>query len=61
MSRSNNQQVLVVIGAGGMGLATARRVGGGRVILLADIKSTQFGCGGRGTECRRAPRRHTAG
>lgn len=34
---STNKAVLVIIGAGGMGLAVARRVGAGRVILLADI------------------------
>lgn len=31
------KEVLVVIGSGGMGLSIARRVGAGRVILLADI------------------------
>jgi NAD(P)-dependent dehydrogenase (short-subunit alcohol dehydrogenase family) len=36
-SRSPNKEVLVVIGAGGMGVSVARRVGAGRVILLADI------------------------
>ncbi|MEV6509911.1 SDR family oxidoreductase [Streptomyces sp. NPDC051642] len=30
-------KVLVIIGAGGMGLAVARRLGAGRTILLADI------------------------
>jgi len=36
-SRARDNEVLVVIGAGGMGLAVARRVGAGRLILLADI------------------------
>jgi NAD(P)-dependent dehydrogenase (short-subunit alcohol dehydrogenase family) len=36
-SRPTDRDVLVVVGAGGMGLAVARRVGAGRVILLADI------------------------
>ncbi|MGH3633565.1 MAG: SDR family oxidoreductase [Mycobacterium sp.] len=30
-------EVLVIVGAGGMGLSIARRVGAGRVIVLADI------------------------
>jgi NAD(P)-dependent dehydrogenase (short-subunit alcohol dehydrogenase family) len=37
MSRSSDKEVLVVIGTGGMGLSTARRVGAGRVVVLADI------------------------
>lgn len=37
MSRLGDREVLVVIGTGGMGLSTARRVGAGRVIVLADI------------------------
>lgn len=37
MSRFGDREVLVVIGTGGMGLSTARRVGAGRVIVLADI------------------------
>jgi NAD(P)-dependent dehydrogenase (short-subunit alcohol dehydrogenase family) len=32
-----DNEVLVIVGAGGMGLSIARRVGAGRVILLADI------------------------
>jgi NAD(P)-dependent dehydrogenase (short-subunit alcohol dehydrogenase family) len=36
-SRPTDKEVLVVVGAGGMGLSVARRVGAGRVILLADI------------------------
>ncbi|MBV8860361.1 MAG: SDR family oxidoreductase [Mycobacterium sp.] len=35
--RTTNNEVLVVIGAGGMGLSVARRVGAGRAIVLADI------------------------
>jgi NAD(P)-dependent dehydrogenase (short-subunit alcohol dehydrogenase family) len=38
-SRSNNNEVLVVIGVGGMGLSIARRVGAGRTIVLADINA----------------------
>ncbi|MGO9072228.1 SDR family NAD(P)-dependent oxidoreductase, partial [Mycobacterium sp.] len=37
-SRSNNE-VLVVIGVGGMGVSIARRVGAGRTIVLADINA----------------------
>ena len=33
----SDKEVLVVVGTGGMGLSTARRVGAGRVIMLADI------------------------
>jgi NAD(P)-dependent dehydrogenase (short-subunit alcohol dehydrogenase family) len=33
-------EVLVIIGVGGMGLSIARRVGAGRTILLADISAT---------------------
>ncbi|MBO0863781.1 MAG: SDR family oxidoreductase [Mycobacterium sp.] len=36
-SRSSTKEVLVIVGSGGMGLSIARRVGAGRVILLADI------------------------
>ena len=36
-NRSSDKEVLVVVGTGGMGLSTARRVGAGRVIMLADI------------------------
>jgi NAD(P)-dependent dehydrogenase (short-subunit alcohol dehydrogenase family) len=32
-----NNEVLVVLGAGGMGEAIARRLGAGRVVLLADV------------------------
>jgi NAD(P)-dependent dehydrogenase (short-subunit alcohol dehydrogenase family) len=39
-SSSSDKEVLVVIGTGGMGLATARRVGAGRVIVLADINQS---------------------
>jgi NAD(P)-dependent dehydrogenase (short-subunit alcohol dehydrogenase family) len=40
MSRSSDKDVLVIIGAGGMGLSIARRVGLGRVIVLADISES---------------------
>jgi NAD(P)-dependent dehydrogenase (short-subunit alcohol dehydrogenase family) len=39
-TRSTDKEVLVVVGAGGMGLSTARRVGAGRVIVLADINQS---------------------
>ena len=32
-----NQEVLVVIGAGGIGQAIARRQGAGKSVLLADV------------------------
>jgi NAD(P)-dependent dehydrogenase (short-subunit alcohol dehydrogenase family) len=34
---SVSSEVLVIIGSGGMGLSVARRVGAGRVIVLADV------------------------
>ncbi|MFZ3269687.1 MAG: SDR family oxidoreductase [Mycobacterium sp.] len=36
---SPNNEVLVVIGVGGMGVSIARRVGAGRTIVLADINA----------------------
>ncbi|KAH6650497.1 hypothetical protein F5144DRAFT_47999 [Chaetomium tenue] len=36
------RRVLVVLGCGGMGLATARRLGGGRKILLGDYSQTNL-------------------
>src|ERR687886_347677 len=36
-----NKQVLVVIGAGGIGQAIARHQGAGRCILLADVSSRE--------------------
>jgi NAD(P)-dependent dehydrogenase (short-subunit alcohol dehydrogenase family) len=36
---SQNNEVLVIIGVGGMGVSIARRVGAGRTIVLADIDS----------------------
>jgi NAD(P)-dependent dehydrogenase (short-subunit alcohol dehydrogenase family) len=38
-SQARNNEVLVVIGVGGMGLSIARRVGAGRTIVLADINA----------------------
>jgi NAD(P)-dependent dehydrogenase (short-subunit alcohol dehydrogenase family) len=38
--RASAKEVLVIIGSGGMGLSIARRVGSGRVIMLADINRT---------------------
>lgn len=35
-----NKEVVVVIGAGGIGLAIARRQGTGKIVLLADIKAS---------------------
>ena len=37
--RSTTNEVLVIIGVGGMGLSIARRVGAGRTIVLADISA----------------------
>jgi NAD(P)-dependent dehydrogenase (short-subunit alcohol dehydrogenase family) len=37
-----SRNVLVVIGAGGMGLAVARRLAGGRLLLLADSSSARL-------------------
>jgi NAD(P)-dependent dehydrogenase (short-subunit alcohol dehydrogenase family) len=34
--------VLVIVGAGGMGVSVARRSGGGRVIVLADVSEAQL-------------------
>jgi NAD(P)-dependent dehydrogenase (short-subunit alcohol dehydrogenase family) len=39
-ARASDKEVLVIIGSGGMGLSIARRVGAGRVIMLADINRT---------------------
>ncbi|BBU21202.1 SDR family oxidoreductase [Mycobacterium xenopi] len=36
-ARRRDTEVLVVIGSGGMGLSIARRIGAGRVIVLADV------------------------
>ena len=36
------QEVVVVTGAGGMGHAVARRIGGGRVLVLADVRRDQL-------------------
>ncbi len=41
-SRSTSNDVLVVIGSGGMGLSIARRVGAGRAIVLADVNKTSL-------------------
>src|SRR6202044_2227838 len=38
-SRSTDNEVLVIIGVGGMGVSIARRVGAGRTIVLADINA----------------------
>jgi NAD(P)-dependent dehydrogenase (short-subunit alcohol dehydrogenase family) len=38
-SRSTSNDILVVIGVGGMGMSIARRVGAGRTIVLADINA----------------------
>ncbi len=37
MTRTSDNEVLAIVGAGGMGLSIARRVGAGRTIVLADI------------------------
>jgi NAD(P)-dependent dehydrogenase (short-subunit alcohol dehydrogenase family) len=38
-TRSTTDDVLVIIGVGGMGLSIARRVGAGRTIVLADVNA----------------------
>jgi NAD(P)-dependent dehydrogenase (short-subunit alcohol dehydrogenase family) len=38
---SNHAEVLVIIGVGGMGVAVARRMGAGRVVVLGDVNTTQ--------------------
>jgi NAD(P)-dependent dehydrogenase (short-subunit alcohol dehydrogenase family) len=38
-TRSRTDDVLVIIGVGGMGLSIARRVGAGRTIVLADVNA----------------------
>ncbi|WP_163756236.1 SDR family oxidoreductase [Mycobacterium botniense] len=41
-AQPRGHDVLVVIGSGGIGLAIARRVGAGRVIVLADISTARL-------------------
>src|SRR6202012_2048749 len=48
LSRSMNNEVLVIIGVGGMGLSIARRVGAGRAIVLADVNAAGLQAAGRG-------------
>ena len=43
MSTSTTLELVVVIGAGSMGQAIARRIGVGRMILLADLTRTPPG------------------
>jgi NAD(P)-dependent dehydrogenase (short-subunit alcohol dehydrogenase family) len=38
---SSHADVLAIIGAGGMGVAVARRLGAGRVVVLGDVNTTQ--------------------
>ena len=38
----SNNEVLVIIGVGGMGMSIARRVGAGRTIVLADINAASL-------------------
>src|ERR1700733_9945030 len=38
-SRSTTNEVLVIIGGGGMGVSVARRSGAGRTIVLADVNA----------------------
>jgi NAD(P)-dependent dehydrogenase (short-subunit alcohol dehydrogenase family) len=38
-TRSTTNDVLVIIGVGGMGLSIARRIGAGRTIVLADVNA----------------------
>ena len=42
-----NNDVLVIIGVGGMGISVARRSGAGRTIVLADINAAALEGGGR--------------
>jgi len=41
MSRSSDKEVLAIVGVGGMGVAVARRMGAGRVIVLGDVNTAQ--------------------
>jgi meso-butanediol dehydrogenase / (S,S)-butanediol dehydrogenase / diacetyl reductase len=45
MTYRSDKEVLVIVGSGGMGLSIARRVGAGRVILLADISRSCLDAG----------------
>jgi NAD(P)-dependent dehydrogenase (short-subunit alcohol dehydrogenase family) len=41
VQRSSHADVLAIIGAGGMGVAVARRMGAGRVVVLGDVNTTR--------------------
>ena len=44
-TRSTTNDVLVIIGVGGMGLSIARRIGAGRTIVLADVNAAALKTG----------------
>ena len=46
------RDVLVVVGAGGMGLAIARRIGPGRLLLLADVNEAALQAAGGAWQAR---------
>ena len=45
-----NREVLVVIGAGGLGMAIARRQGPGKSVLLADFNEATLQAGAKALE-----------
>ena len=55
-----NAQVLVIIGAGGIGQAIARRQGPGRTILLSDFNETTLTAAADALEGRRTHRYNPA-
>ena len=67
MSRGQEQrvntlvQVVVVIGAGGIGQAIARLQGSGKTVLLADLNQETLGLGGQGARGERPQRHHAPG
>jgi NAD(P)-dependent dehydrogenase (short-subunit alcohol dehydrogenase family) len=57
-----SEDIVVVIGTGGIGLAIARRQGAGKRVLLADFNTdTLDGVGGQGAEGTGSPGEHPAG
>ena len=44
---ANKQEVIAVIGAGGIGVAIARRQGFGKVVLLADFNTSTLNAAAR--------------
>jgi len=41
VERLSHAEVLAIIGVGGMGVAVARRMGAGRIVVLGDVNTTQ--------------------